>query len=107
MDEAFRAPVRAARRGVVVAAGWGDTGYGRHVVVSHGDRIYTRYAHLDSVTARRGQRVQAGQTIGRQGNTGWTTGDHLHFEVWRGGWDRSVNPAPFMAARGVHMRRCR
>jgi hypothetical protein len=106
MDKAYRAPVRAASGGAVVGAGLGNTGYGRHVVVSHGDGMYTRYAHLDSVATRKGQRVRAGQMLGRQGSTGWTQGDHLHFEVWKGGWHKPVNPAPFLSARGVHMRRC-
>ena len=82
-------PVRAAAAGLVVSAeDRGEYGgYGTHVVLAHrlpgGALAYTVYAHLEiaSIRVRPGQRVQAGQTLGRVGMTGHATGPHLHFEV--------------------------
>lgn len=55
--------------------------YGRIVVLSHGRNVYTQYAHLDKLTAKTGHRVKAGQKIATVGNTGRSTGPHLHLEV--------------------------
>lgn len=86
-------PVHAARTGVVVYAG-GMGSYGMAVVIQHGDGLKTLYAHLSSVRVRSGQDVQAGQEIGISGNTGLSTGPHLHFEVIQNG--KPVNPARFV-----------
>ncbi|RKY01206.1 hypothetical protein DRP77_10165 [Candidatus Poribacteria bacterium] len=88
--------VYAARSGRVKFAGWLG-GYGRLVVIDHGNGYETRYAHLSSILVRKGQRVRTGQPIGRVGNTGVTTGVHLHFEVRRGG--KPVNPLSFLRFR--------
>lgn len=82
-------PIRAAADGVVVAAGHRG-GYGLLVDVRHGDGRLTRYAHASRLHVRPGQRVRAGQTIARVGQTGTATGPHLHFEVHEGG--RPVDP---------------
>ncbi|MTI85200.1 MAG: LysM peptidoglycan-binding domain-containing protein [Firmicutes bacterium] len=76
--------IRAAGPGRVTTAGWGG-GYGRTVVVSHGNGIYTRYAHMSSIAVSTGQYVDRGQFIGRVGTSGNSTGPHLHFEVVRNG----------------------
>lgn len=85
----FRAPVgtkiHATRRGRVIHAGWGGSGpsYGNHVVIEsrhRGRRIRHLYAHLSGTRVRRGQKVTAGQVIGRSGTTGNTNGPHLHYE---------------------------
>lgn len=102
LADAAGTPIRAAAAGTVKAAGWRFGGYGISVVISHGNGIYTHYAHLSRATVRVGQRVRAGQTIGRVGSTGDSTGPHLHFEVWRG-WFAQVDPAAFMRARGVRV----
>lgn len=60
------------------------------VTVIHSGGWRSRYAHLSTVYVRRGDRVEAGQVIGRQGDTGRTTGEHLHFEIWHEG--RPVDP---------------
>lgn len=86
-------PVHAARTGVVVYAG-GMGSYGMAVVIQHGDGLKTLYGHLSSVRVRSGQDVQAGQEIGISGNTGLSTGPHLHFEVIQNG--KPVNPARFV-----------
>jgi hypothetical protein len=83
-------PIYASDSGVVVFAGWAAGGYGYVVVVDHGTGYQTLYAHLSAVTSGCGQSVVQGQTIGLGGNTGNSTGAHLHFEVrFQGGF---VNP---------------
>ncbi len=75
--------IRAAAAGQVLVArtsGW-NGGYGLYVVIKHGNGTQTLYAHLSSVSVAAGDSVAAGQTIGGMGNTGRSTGTHLHFEV--------------------------
>lgn len=83
--------------------GYLDRLTGRQVVLEHapinGRTFLTYYGHLDRVTVREGQTVQAGDQIGTQGATGGASGAHLHLEVWLGG--NPVDPAPFFASRGV------
>ncbi|MHB8155773.1 MAG: peptidoglycan DD-metalloendopeptidase family protein, partial [Desulfocucumaceae bacterium] len=81
-------PVKAAQSGTVIRAGW-YSGYGKCVEVSHGDGIVTRYGHLSSIAVNVGQKVSAGEFIGRVGATGRATGPHLHFEVLVGGSARN------------------
>jgi murein DD-endopeptidase MepM/ murein hydrolase activator NlpD len=73
--------VLAAREGKVSFVG-GRSGYGNVVIIMHSFGYRTVYAHLSDAIVTRGQRVQRGQTIGHIGNTGRSTGPHLHFEVW-------------------------
>jgi murein DD-endopeptidase MepM/ murein hydrolase activator NlpD len=73
--------VLAAREGNVVFVG-SRSGYGNIVIISHSFGYRTVYAHLSSTTVTRGQRITSGQMIGYIGNTGRSTGPHLHFEVW-------------------------
>ena len=75
------APVSAAAAGRVTFAGWSTGGWGRLVTIAHAGGTRTMYAHLSRVGARVGQRVEAGQRIGRVGASGRATGPHLHFEV--------------------------
>lgn len=74
-------PIVAARAGTVIDAGWNSGGYGNYVMINHGDGFITIYGHMSSVAASNGQSVSAGQVIGYVGNTGRSTGPHLHFEV--------------------------
>ena len=76
----FGTPVHAAADGVVEKAGW-ETGYGRVIVLSHGNGIETLYAHLSGFAVTVGQQVQCGQVIGYVGLSGRTTGPNLHYEV--------------------------
>lgn len=80
----YGSPVQVTADGVVTAAGR-DGGYGISVVVDHGYGISTRYAHLSAVAAKVGQAVKKGETIGRMGSTGRSTGTHLHYEVIKNG----------------------
>lgn len=77
--------VCAALPGVVGRIGYEPGGYGHFVILVHSDGVETRYAHLSRVTAVLGQRVAAGQDIALGGNTGNSTGPHLHFEIRRHG----------------------
>jgi murein DD-endopeptidase MepM/ murein hydrolase activator NlpD len=79
------APVLAADSGYVVAAGWDDSGYGRTVVIDHGNGFLTRYAHMQVYYVDVGASVAKGQQIGEVGSTGNSTGPHLHFEVIQNG----------------------
>jgi murein DD-endopeptidase MepM/ murein hydrolase activator NlpD len=77
-------PVVGAGAGVVVRAE--EAGhYGNLVVVDHGDGLETRYAHLDTIAVKVGEHIGSGQPLGTVGDTGRTTGPHLHFEVRRYG----------------------
>lgn len=74
--------VRAASGGVVVAASAESSrGYGTHIVVDHGYGVETLYAHLSALEVEVGQQVERGDLIGRLGNTGYSFGAHLHFEL--------------------------
>lgn len=73
-------PIRSTMAGRVVHAGWNNEGYGNLVIVENGP-YRTYYAHLDSVPVNLGQTVAAGDVIGLSGNTGNSTGPHLHYEV--------------------------
>lgn len=72
--------IRACESGTVTAAGWGG-GHGKRVIIDHGDGMVTLYAHMSRIHATKGQKVQRGQVIGEVGNTGNSTGPHLHLEV--------------------------
>jgi len=89
------APIYAAAAGTVSFVG-SQQGYGNTVEIDHGNGLMTRYAHMSGFRARVGQQVEAGQVIGLIGNTGRSTGPHLHFEVRIN--DRAVNPRPFLKA---------
>ncbi|MBE6900131.1 MAG: hypothetical protein E7479_05630 [Ruminococcaceae bacterium] len=93
------APVVAANTGTVVHTnkcpynGY-SYGYGTYIIVDHGGGITTLYAHLSAIDVKVGDIVVMGQQIGRVGNTGWSTGAHLHFEVRQNG--KHVNPLPYV-----------
>jgi len=73
--------VHAADSGFVSFAGWTDVGYGYLIVIDHANGFTTYYAHLSNFYVTAGQKVGRGQVIGATGNTGWSTGPHLHFEI--------------------------
>lgn len=88
-------PIYSTANGVVVHAGW-LAGYGRLIKIQHEFGIETRYAHLAKIRVKVGQRVSRGQRIGDMGNSGRSTGTHLHYEVRVGG--KAVNPMIFIKA---------
>ncbi|WP_181804407.1 M23 family metallopeptidase [Streptomyces shenzhenensis] len=98
--------VVAAHGGTVVKAGGDGAGdgpaYGNAIVVKHGNGRYSQYAHLSRVDVRPGQIVRTGQHIGLSGNTGNSTGPHLHFEIrTTANYGSAVNPVAFLRAKGV------
>ena len=85
-------PVYATGDGVIKKAGW-QSGYGKIIIVSHGFGYETWYAHLNKYNVRVGQKVVRGEVIGEVGNTGKSTGPHLHYEVHVKG--KVVNPVNY------------
>ena len=86
-------PVMATASGQVVTVGF-DNSFGNFVIIKHNHGIYTRYAHLSTFRVKRGQLVDQGQIIGNIGNTGISTGPHLHYEVHIG--SDVVDPAKYI-----------
>ena len=91
--------IHATADGVVTYAGW-KSGYGRIVQIEHEFGIETRYAHMSRIRVKKGQKVSRGDRIGDIGNTGRSTGPHVHYEVRVNG--KTVNPMTYIkAARNV------
>jgi murein DD-endopeptidase MepM/ murein hydrolase activator NlpD len=82
-------PIKTTMDGTVVHAGWNNQGYGNLVIVENGE-YRTYYAHLSSIPVSVGNTVGAGTTIGLSGNTGNSTGPHLHYEIRRN--KAAINP---------------
>jgi murein DD-endopeptidase MepM/ murein hydrolase activator NlpD len=88
-------PIRVTAAGKVVSAGWSG-GYGKMVEIDHGNGLSTRYGHLSAIDVQVGQKVSIGQTVGRLGSTGRSTGPHLHYETRIDG--EAVDPQKFLRA---------
>lgn len=84
----------ASDGGVISSAGWNSGGFGNLTIITHDNGDKTYYAHLNGFLASQGARVKQGDPIGRLGTTGLSTGDHLHFELHRGG--QRVDPAMYV-----------
>ena len=92
----YYTPIVAAESGTVIdtnTSGWGG-GWGHYVLIYHNDTYSTRYAHMSDLNVSTGQYVNQGDVIGWEGNTGDSTGPHLHFEVYQNGV--RVNPRNFL-----------
>lgn len=74
-------PIVSFMSGKVSYVGELNWGYGKHIVIDHGNNMSTLYAHLSRMDVTVGQEIAGGEVIGLMGNTGWSTGPHLHFEV--------------------------
>ncbi len=95
----YGTPIYSTADGVVTFAGW-SSGYGRLVKIRHALGFETRYAHMQKIRAKVGQRVSRGDRIGDMGSSGRSTGPHVHYEIRIGG--KSVNPMNYIkAARNV------
>ena len=77
----FGTPILASADGTVVFAGWDNTGYGNFVIIYHSPDKSTCYAHLSDISVVLNRKVRQGELIGHSGNTGNSTGPHLHFEA--------------------------
>ncbi|MDT7571183.1 MAG: hypothetical protein QOE05_1357 [Actinomycetota bacterium] len=93
----YGSPIRAVTAGEVIEAGR-ESGYGFIVKIRHADGTVTYYAHMSQILVYSGH-VIAGQQIGKEGNTGHSTGPHLHFEVRIN--DVPINPIPWLAKHGI------
>jgi murein DD-endopeptidase MepM/ murein hydrolase activator NlpD len=92
-------PIYSVADGVVIEAG-PASGFGLWVRVQHDDGTITVYGHVNTITVDEGDRVKAGDQIATMGNRGFSTGPHLHFEVWNVS-GKKINPLPWMQARGI------
>ena len=94
---AYGLPVHASGDGLVLQAGE-QGGLGKAVFIAHGYGLTTRYGHMSAITVRPGQRIKRGDVIGKVGNTGRSTGPHLHYEVRMDG--EPLNPIGYMLDNG-------
>ncbi len=99
-------PVKAAAAGTVVKAGPNGGGdgpaYGNAIVIKHANNTYSQYAHLSRIQVKIGQKVNASQRIALSGNTGNSSGPHLHFEIrTTPNYGSAVNPVAFLRTNGV------
>jgi len=92
-------PIYAVTDGVVIEAG-PARGFGLWVKIRHRDGTISVYGHVDRYLVREGQRVKAGQQIATMGNRGFSTGPHLHFEIWSPN-GKKMNPLPWLNERGI------
>ncbi|MFD7262161.1 M23 family metallopeptidase [Streptomyces sp. NPDC059874] len=99
-------PVDAVSAGTVVKAGPNGGGdgpaYGNAIVIKHANKTYSQYAHLSKIKVRIGQKVTKGQQIALSGNTGNSSGPHLHFEIrTTPNYGSAINPMTFLRNAGV------
>jgi murein DD-endopeptidase MepM/ murein hydrolase activator NlpD len=98
--------VYAAHGGTVVKAGGNGAGdgaaYGNAIVIKHGGKTYSQYAHLSRIDVKVGQVVKTGQRIALSGNTGNSSGPHLHFEIrTTANYGSAIDPVAFLRSKGV------
>ncbi|MEU5321330.1 M23 family metallopeptidase [Streptomyces sp. NPDC021056] len=98
--------VFAAHGGTVVKAGGNGAGdgsaYGNAIVIKHANKTYSQYAHLSRIDVKVGQVVKTGQRIALSGNTGNSSGPHLHFEIrTTANYGSAIDPVAFLRAKGV------
>ncbi|MDR6976659.1 murein DD-endopeptidase MepM/ murein hydrolase activator NlpD [Streptomyces sp. 3330] len=98
--------VVAAHGGTVVKAGGNGAGdgpaYGNAIVIKHANGVYSQYAHLSRIHVKVGQIVKTGQKIALSGNTGNSSGPHLHFEIRKtANYGSAINPVTFLRGKGV------
>ena len=94
----YGSAIVAAEGGTVIYSGW-MSGYGNTIMISHGGGLVTLYGHNSSLVVSKGQTVSRGQTVAKCGSTGWSTGNHCHFEVRVNG--AAVSPAPYLGVANI------
>lgn len=94
-------PIYATTDGVVIEAG-PASGFGLWVRVQHDDGAISVYGHINEALVSEGQNVEAGEQIATMGNRGYSTGPHLHFEIWQNGGQK-IDPAAWLAQYGVSL----
>lgn len=95
-------PIVSVADGTVIEAG-PASGFGYWIRILHDDGNVTVYGHMYSGSVSEGQRVKAGEQIATIGNNGFSTGPHLHFEVWTGDNGTKIDPISWLAERGVNL----
>nr|WP_240939982.1 M23 family metallopeptidase [Planosporangium flavigriseum] len=93
-------PLYAANAGTVILARW-NGGYGYSVQIQHDDGVVSIYGHASKLICKEGTRVAAGELVALSGNSGYSTGPHLHFELRRN--DKPFDAMPFMRQHGVDL----
>lgn len=93
--------VRAIAAGTVIRSGYDPSGWGNYIAIAQSDGYTCIYAHLNTRSVKVNEQVKAGQVIGREGNTGNTTGSHLHLELRENYADRmsTINPALYLGIK--------
>ena len=89
----YGSAIVATEAGTVTYSGWMN-GYGYTIIIDHGSGITSLYGHNSSLVAKKGQKVSRGQTVAKCGSTGWSTGNHCHFTISKGG--SAVNPHSYV-----------
>ncbi len=89
-------PVYAVMEGTIESVKRDRWAYGNHVIIDHGNGMKSLYAHLSKIEVKEGEKVTNDSVIGLAGSTGWSTGPHLHLQVWQN--EKLVNPKSFFEA---------
>lgn len=89
-------PIYAAASGTVTFSGKDGSGYGNYIIIKHADGVETLYAHCKALYVKKGDTVKSGESIAAVGNTGRSTGNHLHFEVHKNGV--FINPSKYIGS---------
>ena len=89
-------PLKPIADGVISEVSLGRLGWGNTVVVDHGNGLKSRYAHMDEIKVIEDEQISKDQVLGTVGMTGWTTGPHLHLEIYQNG--RAIDPASVLPA---------
>lgn len=86
-------PVYSIMEGYVEQVVYGHWGYGNHLYINHGNGMRSLYAHLQQIKVKENDFINKGQEIGTVGSTGWSSGPHLHLQIWEG--EKLINPKAF------------
>jgi murein DD-endopeptidase MepM/ murein hydrolase activator NlpD len=87
-------PVYPVMDGEVEKVEWSHFGYGHNVIINHGNKLESLYAHLSEIEVKQGEKVTQETVIGTVGSTGWATGNHLHLEIKENG--KHLNPRSYL-----------
>ncbi len=93
-ENGYQTNIQAAYDGEIIAAGDSNNGYGKLIIIQHSNQLETYYAHLSKIFVQVGQKVKQGELLGKMGDTGNTTGIHLHFEIRY--HDKPYNPIVYL-----------
>lgn len=92
-------PIHPVMDGTVIYAGEVFWGFGKHIIIDHGNNVTSLYGHLDKIFVFKGQKVTIADVIGNEGTTGWSTGPHVHFQI--NVYGIPVNPRTFLGGENA------